>query len=256
MITKCVNKQEMIGWDLKSKKAQILLNENPDDGNYNVNSQDSAQVDRMAKVGMRWDAQDWAARAEKIGSDPRTINFVLWQPELLSTKKENGITANGISPRMMDKFFSLVSTIDDFDKHLDKVSLYASITVGNHIGSQFINFINKNLDKLPTIEDLIMNWDLPTAKAALTKVCGDHEKDSANWKSATAGILTTRMFNYARFYNKNFKKDNIKQYLELVLHPAFSVDQKFLMAQKVMTLSNQFSTIMCADPRFMKYMNQ
>ena len=32
----------MIGWDLKKKKIQILLNENPDDGSYNVASNDEA----------------------------------------------------------------------------------------------------------------------------------------------------------------------------------------------------------------------
>lgn len=147
-VMELVNEGTMIGWDLKKKKIQILLTENPDNGEYNVSSQDNAQSDRMIKFTMRWDAQDWAARAEKIGLDERLINFVLWAPELLEHKKAEGISAsNNVSPRMMDKFFSLVSTIDNFDKNLDKIALFGEISVGKDITSQLINFVNKKLDK-------------------------------------------------------------------------------------------------------------
>ncbi len=66
-VMELVNEGTMIGWDLKEKKVQILLSENPDNGEYNVASQDGAQTDRMAKINMVWDAQDWAERAEKVG---------------------------------------------------------------------------------------------------------------------------------------------------------------------------------------------
>jgi len=70
-VMELINELTMPGWDLKAKKVQILLSENPDSGEYNVASQDSAQSDRMVKVNMKWDAQDWAERAEKIGLDSR-----------------------------------------------------------------------------------------------------------------------------------------------------------------------------------------
>jgi len=250
-----VNSHEMIGWNLKNKKVNILLNENPDSGEYNVSSQDSAQTDRMAKINMVWDAQDWASRAEKIGLDERLINFVLWMPELLENKKADGISASGsISPRMMDKFFSLVSTIDDFEHNLDKISLFGDITVGKHMTSQLINFVNKRLDKLPSIEKLIKEYDVPTAKAQLTACCGDSEKDSKNWKSATAAILTTRLYNYMRHHHADIKKDNIRQYAELMLHHSFGVDQKFLLVKQTVGLGNQFASILAGDPRFIAYM--
>lgn len=255
MITKCINEQTMIGWDLKSKKIQIILTENPDDGEYNVSSMDKAQNDRMMKVHMVWDAQDWAERAEKIGLDERLINFVLWAPELLEQKKDQGISASGnVTPRMMDKFFSLVSTIDDFDKNLDVISLFGNISVGSSITGQLTNFINKRLDKLPSVEKLLKVYDVATAKSQLTAACGDSEEDSINWKGATAAILCTRMFNYARHHGKGMSKDNIKQYLELVLHPSFSVDQKFLMVKQTMSAGNNFAQILAGDPRMIKYL--
>jgi len=254
-IMELVNSQEMVGWDLKSKKVQILLNENPDNGEYNVSSPDLAQSDRMAKINMKWDATDWSERAEKIGTDNRLINFVLFIPELLEQKKLDGITSSAsVSPRMMDKFFSLVSTIDDFEKNLDKVSMFGEITVGKDVTSQLINFINKRLDKLPIIEKLIKEYDLPVAKGQLTACCGDIEKDANNWKSATAAILTVRMYNYVKFYHKTMTKDNIRQYCELLLHPSFSIDQKFRMVTETVGLGNQFANLLAGDPRFFKFM--
>lgn len=249
------NEGTMIGWDLKDKKVQVILSENPEDGEFNVQSLDAAQTSRMLKINMRWDAQDWASRGEKIGLDTRLLNFVLWQPELLENKKQDGISAsNAVNPRMMDKFFSLVATIDDWDKNLDKISLYGSISVGKEVASQLINFINKNLHKLPEVNKLIKEYDVPTAKAQLTGCCGDCEKDSESWKGATAAILTTRLYNYVRYNSKNMSKDNIKQYLELLLHTSFSVDQKYLMVKNTVSLGNTFAQVLAGDPRFLQYM--
>lgn len=254
-VMELINEQTMVGWDLKPKKIQIILTENPDDGEYNVASMDKAQQDRMMRINMVWDAKDWAERAEKINLDERLINFVLWAPELLEQKRDQGISASGnVTPRMMDKFFSLVSTIDDFENNLDKIALFGDISVGKHITSQLINFINKKLDKLPSVHKLLKEYDLQTAKTQLTMACGDSENDSENWRAATAAILTTRLFNYVRHHSKELSKDNIKQYLELVLHPSFSVDQKFLMVKQTISCGNQFASILAGDPRFLKYM--
>jgi hypothetical protein len=245
----------MIGWDLSKKNIQVILSENPDDGEYNVQSVDAAHGSRMAKLFMKWDSKDWASRAEKIQTDERIINFVLWAPELFEQKKKDGISASGnVSPRMMDKFFSLVSTIDEFDKHLDKLSLYGEITVGKEITAQFLNFVNKKLDKLPSVEKLIVEYDLATAKSQLTACCGDSEKDPQNHKGATSAILTTRMYNYIRHNSAKLSKDNIRQFGEIVLHPGFTVDQKFLMVKQTIMSNNKIGPILIGDPRFTKYL--
>lgn len=248
------NEGTMIGWDLRDKNIQVVLSENPDDGEYNVQSVDAAHASRMAKVHMRWDAQDWAARAEKLKLDERLINFVLWAPELLENKKKDGIAASGnVSPRMMDKFFSLVSTLDELDKNLDTIAIFGAITVGNELTNKLTEFINKRLDKLPSIEKLIKEYDLATAKTQLTLACGDCENDPAAFKSATSAILATRMYNYMRYHAKDTKKDEIKRYLELILHTSFTSDQKFLMVKQTINCGNQYSAILAGDSRFIKY---
>lgn len=206
---------------------------------------------------MVWDAKDWAERAEAIGLDERLINFVLWMPELLEAKKGDGISSSdNVSPRMMDKFFSLVSTIDDFEKNLDTISLYGEITAGKFLTSNLLNFINKRLDKLPSVHDLIKVDEEKAAKAKLTQACGDQENDADNWKSGTAGILTTRLYNYVIANQKDMKKEDIKQYSELMLHNSFSVDQKFLLVRQVIGCGNKFSAILAGDPRFLRYMTE
>jgi hypothetical protein len=222
----------MIGWDLRSKKVQIVLNENPDNGEYNVSSTDVAQGDRYLKINMVWNPQDWAERAEAIGTDERLINFVLWKPELLENKKKDGISAsNQVSPRMMDKFFSLISTIDDWEKNLDKVTMFGDMSVGKDVTAELLNFINKRLDKLPLISDLIKVYDDGTAKAQLTIACGDYEKDPDNWKSATASILSTRIYNYA--LSNNLDKNEVRRLGDVILHTSFSTDMKYFMAKQL-----------------------
>jgi adenylate kinase family enzyme len=256
-VMELVNEQTMVGWDLKKKSIQIILTENPDNGEYNVASMDKAQQDRMMRINMVWDAKDWAERAEKIGVDERLINFVLWKPETFENKKQDGISAsNQVTPRMMDKFFSLVSTIDDFEKNLDRIVLFGDISVGKSITGELINFINKKLDKLPSVEKLIKEYNLDTAKAQLTLCCGDFEKDANNWKGATSAILCTRLYNYMRHYSGKLTKDNVKQYLELILHGSFSVDQKFLMVRQTIGSNNNLTPILASDPRFIKYMTK
>jgi MoxR-like ATPase len=254
-VMELVNCGEMVGWNLREKNVQIILSENPSDGEYNTASLDAAQTDRMIKINMIWDAKDWAARAEKIGLDHRLINFVLWKPELFEDYKKDGISASGqVSPRMLDKFFSLVSTIEEFDKNLDKIMTFGDISVGSGITNELIAFINKKLDKLPTIHDLIKENTLVESKKILTKICGDVDKDSKKWNSATSAILTVRMYNYMIYNHKTTTKEQINQYLELILHSSFSLDQKYLMVIKTIGISSEHASILAGDPRFLEHL--
>ena len=261
-----VEEGSMIGWNLRDKNISVILSENPEDGEYNVQSVDAAHTSRMAKYHMRWEAKDWAERAEKIGLDERLINFVLWKPELLEKKKVDGISASGnVSPREMDKFFALVGTLDDFEKQKDKVVLFGDGTVGKDITADLLNFVSKKLDKLPSIEKLIRekksktdenHWDLSTAKAALTECCGDAIKDSNNWRAATSAILSMRIANYCIHYHRDLSKDEIKRVGELAGHTSFGVDQRYMIVKKLVGLGNTFAMVLAGNPDFIAAMKQ
>lgn len=250
-----INEQSMIGWNLKDKKIQIILSENPDDGEYNVQSFDAAQTSRMLKARMVWDYKDWAERAEKLKFDQRIINFVLSIPEKFENKKKDGVSnSNVVQPRMLDKFFAIISTIKDWEKNLSKVIQIGDLSIGKDVTSLLVNFINKKLDKLPLIEDLIFNYTLEKANESLLDCAGSYKKE--NHKTAVSAILCTRIFNYVKVHNKEFKKDNIKQLGELILSDSFTSDQKFIMVKNCINYSSLFTQILGSDVRIINYITK
>ena len=63
-----INEQSYMSWKLP-KKTMLVLSANPDNGEYNVSSQDNAQATRYISVNMKWDPECWARWAEHEGID-------------------------------------------------------------------------------------------------------------------------------------------------------------------------------------------
>lgn len=242
-----INSHEMIGWDLKSKKVQIILNENPQEGNYNVTTVDEAYASRYAQANMIWCHKSWAEWAEKRKVNNNLINFVLWKPEIFEEKSKDGIPCGGIAPRMMDKFFNLIQGFENLESNMDKIVKFGNITVGIDTVNEMKEFIKGKLDKLPTAEELITKMSLKEAKKRLTEVCG--VEGNKGWNDATAMILAIRSYNYVRFAAKNLTDENIKQYLELVLHTSFGNDQKYVMITNVLDSIGESHSIFFDDNR-------
>ena len=63
--------------------------------------------------------------------DQRIINFVLSIPEKFENKKKDGVSnSNVVQPRMLDKFFAIISTIKDWEKNLSKVIQIGDLSIG------------------------------------------------------------------------------------------------------------------------------
>jgi dynein-related subfamily AAA family protein len=253
-VMELVHKREMIGWDLVGKKIQIILNENPQDGEYNVTSQDKAQNTRKGNAIMVWCHKSWAERAERLGRDGRLINFVLWKPEHYENKKQDGISSSGtVTPRQLDMFFDLIETIEgDFENHLDQIAEFGNATVGKDVVNDFTNFVKKKLDKLPTVDDLIRVDSLETAKKKLTTVCGIETQSTGKnaWNHATVAIMSIRFLNYAKFNSQSLTEANIIQYRELALHNSFGNDHKYLMLTNVLADLGDLSSLFFEDSRY------
>jgi hypothetical protein len=252
-VMELIHKREMIGWDLKSKNIQIILNENPQDGEYNVTSQDKAQRSRKGNALMVWCVKSWAERAEKQGRDNRCINFALWKPEHYENRKQDGISSSGeVTPRELDMFFDLLETLEgDFDTNMDKITEYGNATVGKAVLNDFIDFMKNKLDKLPTIEELIKIDSLEVAKKKLTEVCGieTENKGKHKWNHATAAVLSTRMYNYMKFNAKNLTEADCRQYINLALHTSFGNDHKYVMTLNVLSDIGDLSSVFFEDER-------
>lgn len=250
-VMELVNSHEMIGWNLKDKKIQIVINENPQDGEYNVASLDTAQTSRYVQAQMVWNEKDWAEWAERRGTPGVLINFVLWKPETYKNLKKDGLPSNYVAPRMLDKFISLIGGFEDLQKNMDKIVKFGDISVGINVVNDLKEFIKGELDKLPTWEELLTKFSLKEAKKKLTDVCGVEGKNG--WKHALSAILAIRGYNYVKFNGSKLSKDECKQYLEMVMHSCFSNDHKYVMVTNVLEALGDNHSILFEDDRIAKF---
>lgn len=181
-----IDRQEYISWKLP-KNWHIVLSCNPDDGDYNVQSMDDAQKTRYISANIKFDVDCWAEWAEDYGIDSRCINFLLLNPELI-TKKVNS--------RSVSTFFNAISGFEDFDKNLPMIQMIGEGSVGQEFSTLFTQFINNNLDKLISPEDMLLNNENDVAinkiKSCIN-VNGDYRADIAS-------VLGTRLINFSTKY--------------------------------------------------------
>jgi MoxR-like ATPase len=229
-----IESQSCGAWSLPPN-THIILTNNPDDGNYNVSGQDGAQASRYVTIKMEWNHEDWAVYAEdKV--DGRSINFVLqnhtcFTPEL---NEDNSIPENHVSPRMLDKFFNLISNIDDFNTEENKsqVRMFGNLTVGKIITNEYIRFISEGYDKLPSPEELLLKYTEEEFLDKFLSLVGSYT-DNASYNKATASILVIRMKNYI-----------IKNYKDLKTSQKNMIHNKMLNMFDSGSVSNDLTVIL------------
>ena len=128
-----IDRQEYISWKMP-KNCTIVLSANPDNGDYQVQSQDSAQKTRYISIGLKFDKDVWGKWAEKEGIDSRCINFLLLNPELV-TQETNA--------RAITAFFNSISSIKTFEDELPLIQMIGEGSVGEEFSNMFISFIVK-----------------------------------------------------------------------------------------------------------------
>ena len=112
-VMELVDRQTYISWTLP-KDWHIILTANPDNGDYMVNSIDSAQKTRYVTANLKFDINVWAQWAEEVNIDTRCINFLLLHPELV-TQETNA--------RSITTFFNSISSFDSFEDNLAMIQI-------------------------------------------------------------------------------------------------------------------------------------
>ncbi len=229
-----IDEQKYISWGLP-KGSTIVLTCNPSDQDFMVQQEDSAQATRRLKVNMKADVNIWASEfAEAYGVDGRCINFMLKHPEIIEgavEKDKNGnILAKG-NLRIWTKYFDSISGIPDFHKDLDLVMNLGMGSLPMEHVVTFTTFIKNGLDKLATPEQLLKNdisWSLKELKSVI--------KDGKEKRQDIAAILTKRLLNYALVNEKDYTKDMVKNYAEILESGLLSVDLCILSLKKLCTV--------------------
>jgi hypothetical protein len=239
-VMELVDRQQYISWSLP-KDWHIILTSNPDNGDYMVNSIDSAQKTRYITANLKFDVEVWARWAEEAGIDTRCINFLLLHPELV-TQETNA--------RSITAFFNAISSFDSFEENLSMIQMIGEGSVGDAFASMFTTFINNKLDKLVTPKDLLTHDDQSYILGELRGCVG---KDDT-YRADIASTLATRLANYSVVYSKeNTVSQKITDRLiALCTKDYFTNDLKYLVVRTIFNGNKSKFNKMMMNPEIIK----
>ena len=239
-VMELVDRQQYISWSLP-KDWHIILTSNPDNGDYMVNSIDSAQKTRYITANLKFDVEVWARWAEEEGIDTRCINFLLLHPELVTQEtKARAITA----------FFNAISSFESFEDNLSMIQMIGEGSVGDAFASMFTTFINNKLDKLVTPKDLLTH---DNEQHILGELRGCVGKDDT-YRADIASTLATRLANYSVVYSKeNTVSQKITDRLiALCTKDYFTDDLKYLVVRTIFNGNKSKFNKMMMNPEIIK----
>jgi hypothetical protein len=233
-----VDRQQYISWSLP-KDWHVILTANPDNGDYMVNSVDTAQKTRYITANLKFDIDVWARWAEENEIDTRCINFLLMHPELV-TQETNA--------RSISTFFNSISSIKTFEDQLPLIQMIGEGSVGNEFASMFTTFINNKLDKLVTPKEIVTGDE--EVLLQLKECIG---KDD-NYRADIASLLATRVANFSVAYSKT---DTVTQKIQerlvkLCTKDYFTNDLKYLVVRTIFNGNKAKFNKMMMNPEIIK----
>jgi hypothetical protein len=239
-VMELIDRQQYISWNLP-KNWHIILTANPDNGDYLVNSIDNAQKTRFISVQLKFDTECWAKWAEENDIDGRCINFLLMNPELVTTD---------VNSRSISMFFNSISSIKSFEESLPLIQMIGDGSVGSEFSSLFTMFINNKLDKMISPEN-IFNQDEKYVTNTLKSVVGKDDK----YRADIASTLSTRIVNYLDVYAKNNKveKSIIDRISKLVKEEIFTTDICYNMVKSIYNNNITKFKTMIMDKELVKF---
>lgn len=239
-VMELIDRQTYISWSLP-KDWHIILTSNPDNGDYMVNSIDSAQKTRYITANLKFDVNVWARWAEEAGIDTRCINFLLLHPELV-TQETNA--------RSITTFFNAISSFDSFEDNLTMIQMIGEGSVGDTFASMFTTFINNKLDKLVTPTDLMTH---DNESYILGELKGCIGKDDS-YRADIASTLATRLANFAVVYSKDntITPKITNRLISLCTKDYFTNDLKYLIVRTIFNGNKQKFNKMMMNPDVIK----
>ena len=239
-VMELIDRQSYISWTLP-KDWHIILTANPDNGDYMVNSVDSAQKTRYVTANLKFDVNVWAQWAEGAGIDTRCINFLLLHPELV-TQETNA--------RSITTFFNAISSFENFEDNLSMIQMIGEGSVGDAFASMFTTFINNKLDKLVTPKDLLTHDNEQYILGELRSCIG---KDDT-YRADIAATLSTRLGNYSVVYSKEntIGQKQTDRLIALCTKDYFTNDLKYLIVRTIFNGNKKKFNKMMMNPEIIK----
>jgi hypothetical protein len=217
-----IDRQEYISWKLP-KNWHIVLTTNPDNGDYNVTSLDIAQKTRFISTEVKFDEKVWARWAESVGIDGRCINFLLMNPEVVTTS---------VNPRAITTFFNSISSIQKFEDELPIIQMIGEGSVGPEVSSLFTMFINNQMDRIIAPSDVINNPSESYVIGQLNSVIGTGD----DFRADISSVMATRLINYCLVYaqDKTVTDAMVNRMIKLLTDcDSFTDDLKYFMVKEI-----------------------
>ena len=231
--------QKYISWSLP-KRTTIVITQNPDNGSYNVESQDEAQSGRYMDFKSKLDADAWAEWAEKSNMDGRCINFVLnYFNELFGGDEDNNHICN---PRSFEMFSDMISGIKDWEvpENLEFIQLIAKGCFHDEEGrfnSIFASFIRNKMHLLIQPKE-VLNGEWKTVKQKLEDTVYD---SNGQYRPDLASLIERRFVNYVSRWLESDEETPIdkvkKRILDFINNPKTIFNQD-LMLHMVKTITS------------------
>jgi len=239
-VMELIDRQTYISWTLP-KDWHIMLTANPDNGDYMVNSVDSAQKTRYVTANLKFDINVWAQWAEGANIDTRCINFLLLHPELV-TQETNA--------RSITTFFNAISSFDSFEDNLSLIQMIGEGSVGDEFASMFTTFINNKLDKLVTPKDLLTHENESYILGELRGCIGEDD----TYRADIAATLATRLANFSVVYSKEntISQKITDRLISLCTKEYFTNDLKYLIVRSLFSGNKQKFNKMMMNPSIIK----
>jgi hypothetical protein len=152
----------LMSWQLP-ENWHIVCTANPEGSDYAITNLDDAMLTRMMHVSMRFDPKEWAQWALRNQIDERGVDFVLTYPEIAGGKMTN--------PRTLTSFFTHTRAIPDLKKDLAHVHTIGSSLLDKETATAFTVFIQDELGKLLTPEQILEAPNFNTVEKDLRTLC-------------------------------------------------------------------------------------
>ena len=211
-------------WSLP-KGCQIILLDNPDDGEYNVNSLDEAQLDRAFTYNLKPDVDSWVKWASGAGIHEECINFLYKTDEARDySTEDHDSKVKSPSYRMWTNFFQRISHIDNLNdpNKLPEIQRAGVGSVGEDMLRIFKLFTDNQLGMLPSLSKTFSSdTKIETALREFRKAITDQV--TGNIRHDIKGLLGLRLVGYMS-NAKNLKTDFFKKFDALVGENIISKD--------------------------------
>lgn len=213
----------LMSWSLP-ENWQIICTANPEGSDYSITNLDDAMLTRMMHITMKFEPKEWAMWALKNNVDERGIDFVLTYPEMADGKLTN--------PRTLTSFFAHTKQIADLKMSVNHVHIIASSLLDKETSGAFAIFVQDELGKLFTPEEIIKSTDFKEVESNIRSLC----VTAQNIRIDILSTMITRMM----FYIKEGKESqtDFSNLLKFLLMDFLPNDLRTSFHLQLMSLKN------------------